>query len=62
MSCRVLCLQLLRRNRIEHAAGVVLVHKDDRLAARFQQNSHQGMRLGDEAEVAFDAIPETRAE
>jgi multidrug resistance efflux pump len=55
-------LQLLRRNRIEHAAGVVLVHKDDRLAARFQQNSHQGMRLGDEAEVAFDAIPETRAE
>ena len=37
---------------------VVFVHKDDqKLAAGFQQNALQRIRTGDEAEVAFDAIP-----
>jgi multidrug resistance efflux pump len=37
---------------------MVFVHEDDReLAAGFQQNSIQRIRAGDEAEVAFDAIP-----
>jgi multidrug resistance efflux pump len=37
---------------------MVFVHKDDQvLAAGFQQNSLQRVRPGDEAEVAFDAIP-----
>ena len=37
---------------------MVFVHKDDQeLAAGFQQNSLQRVRAGDEAEVAFDAIP-----
>jgi multidrug resistance efflux pump len=38
--------------------AMVFVHSDDRqLAAGFQQNSLQRVRSGDEAEVAFDAIP-----
>jgi multidrug resistance efflux pump len=37
---------------------MVFVHQDDQeLAAGFQQNSIQRIRAGDEAEVAFDAIP-----
>ncbi len=37
---------------------MVFVHKDDQqLAAGFQQNSLQRVRTGDEAEIAFDAIP-----
>ncbi|HEX2335658.1 MAG TPA: HlyD family secretion protein, partial [Hyphomicrobiaceae bacterium] len=37
---------------------MVFVHKDDEvLAAGFQQNALQRVRPGDEAEVAFDAIP-----
>jgi multidrug resistance efflux pump len=37
---------------------MVFVHVDDQaLAAGFQQNSLQRVRRGDEAEVAFDAIP-----
>jgi multidrug resistance efflux pump len=37
---------------------MVFVHKDDqKLAAGFQQNALQRIRTGDEAEVAFDAIP-----
>ena len=37
---------------------MVFVHKDDeQLAAGFQQNSLQRVRAGDEAEIAFDAIP-----
>ena len=37
---------------------MVFVHNDDQvLAAGFQQNSLQRVRAGDEAEVAFDAIP-----
>ncbi len=37
---------------------MVFVHSDDQqLAAGFQQNSLQRVRSGDEAEVAFDAIP-----
>jgi multidrug resistance efflux pump len=37
---------------------MVFVHKDDqKLAAGFQQNALQRVRAGDEAEVAFDAIP-----
>jgi multidrug resistance efflux pump len=37
---------------------MVFVHKDDQsLAAGFQQNALQRVRSGDEAEVAFDAIP-----
>jgi multidrug resistance efflux pump len=37
---------------------MVFVHKDDqKLAAGFQQNALQRVRPGDEAEVAFDAIP-----
>jgi multidrug resistance efflux pump len=37
---------------------MVFVHKDDQsLAAGFQQNALQRVRAGDEAEVAFDAIP-----
>jgi multidrug resistance efflux pump len=37
---------------------MVFIHKDDQaLAAGFQQNSLQRVRAGDEAEVAFDAIP-----
>lgn len=36
----------------------VYVHKDDRgLAAGFRQNALQRVRVGDPAEVAFDAIP-----
>ena len=36
----------------------VFVHKDDqKLAALFQQNALQRIRKGDEAEVAFDAVP-----
>ena len=39
---------------------MVFVHADDQsLAAGFQQNSLQRVRPGDEAEVAFDAIPGT---
>lgn len=38
--------------------AMVFVHEDDRsLAAGFQQNSLQRVREGDEAEVAFDAVP-----
>lgn len=38
--------------------AMVFVHSDDQqLAAGFQQNSLQRVRSGDEAEVAFDAIP-----
>jgi multidrug resistance efflux pump len=38
--------------------AMVFVHSDDQyLAAGFQQNSLQRVRPGDEAEVAFDAIP-----
>jgi len=38
--------------------AMVFVHSDDQsLAAGFQQNSLQRVRAGDEAEVAFDAIP-----
>ena len=38
--------------------AMVFVHADDQqLAAGFQQNSLQRVRSGDEAEVAFDAIP-----
>ena len=37
---------------------MVFVHQDDqKLAAGFQQNALQRVRAGDEAEVAFDAIP-----
>jgi multidrug resistance efflux pump len=37
---------------------MVFVHSDDQeLAAGFQQNAIQRVRAGDEAEVAFDAIP-----
>jgi multidrug resistance efflux pump len=37
---------------------MVFVHDDDqKLAAGFQQNALQRVRAGDEAEVAFDAIP-----
>jgi multidrug resistance efflux pump len=37
---------------------MVFIHTDDReLAAGFQQNALQRVRTGDEAEVAFDAIP-----
>jgi multidrug resistance efflux pump len=37
---------------------MVFVHQEDRaLAAGFQQNALQRVRAGDEAEVAFDAIP-----
>jgi multidrug resistance efflux pump len=37
---------------------MVFVHQDDRvLSAGFQQNALQRVRPGDEAEVAFDAIP-----
>jgi multidrug resistance efflux pump len=37
---------------------MVFVHKDDRaLIAGFQQNALQRVRPGDEAEVAFDAVP-----
>jgi len=37
---------------------MVFVHEDDRtLAAGFQQNALQRVRAGDEAEVAFDAVP-----
>ena len=37
---------------------MVFVHNDDRtLAAGFQQNALQRVRPGDEAEVAFDAVP-----
>ena len=37
---------------------MVFVHEDDRtLAAGFQQNALQRVRPGDEAEVAFDAVP-----
>jgi multidrug resistance efflux pump len=37
---------------------MVFVHHDDRvLAAGFQQNALQRVRSGDEAEVAFDAVP-----
>jgi multidrug resistance efflux pump len=37
---------------------MVFVHQDDReLAAGFQQNALQRVRPGDEAEVAFDAVP-----
>jgi multidrug resistance efflux pump len=37
---------------------MVFVHHDDRtLAAGFQQNALQRVRAGDEAEVAFDAVP-----
>jgi multidrug resistance efflux pump len=39
---------------------MVFVHKDDQdLAAGFQQNALQRVRPGEEAEVAFDAIPGT---
>jgi multidrug resistance efflux pump len=39
-------------------AVMVFIHQDDQtLAAGFQQNSLQRVRAGDEAEVAFDAIP-----
>jgi multidrug resistance efflux pump len=38
--------------------AMVFVHQDDReLAAGFQQNALQRVRPGDEAEVAFDAVP-----
>jgi multidrug resistance efflux pump len=37
---------------------MVFVHSDDRtLAAGFQQNALQRIRPGDEAEIAFDAVP-----
>jgi multidrug resistance efflux pump len=37
---------------------MVFVHEDDqKLAAGFQQNALQRVRAGDDAEVAFDAIP-----
>jgi multidrug resistance efflux pump len=37
---------------------MVFVHTDDQqLAAGFQQNSLQRVRAGDEAEIAFDALP-----
>ena len=37
---------------------MVFVHEDDRtLAAGFQQNALQRVRAGDEAEIAFDAVP-----
>ena len=37
---------------------MVFVHEDDRtLAAGFQQNALQRVRPGDEAEIAFDAVP-----
>jgi multidrug resistance efflux pump len=37
---------------------MVFVHTDDRqLAAGFQQNALQRVRAGDEAEIAFDALP-----
>jgi multidrug resistance efflux pump len=39
---------------------LVFVHTDDKeLAAGFQQNSLQRVRTGDEAEIAFDALPGT---
>jgi multidrug resistance efflux pump len=38
--------------------AMVFVHKDDQeLAAGFQQNALQRVRAGDEAEIAFDALP-----
>jgi len=38
--------------------AMVFVHEDDRtLAAGFRQNALQRVRPGDEAEVAFDAVP-----
>jgi multidrug resistance efflux pump len=37
---------------------MVFIHTDDQvLTAGFQQNSLQRVRAGDEAEVAFDALP-----
>jgi multidrug resistance efflux pump len=37
---------------------MVFIHTDDRqLAAGFQQNALQRVRAGDEAEIAFDALP-----
>jgi multidrug resistance efflux pump len=37
---------------------MVFVHQDDRtFAAGFQQNALQRVRVGDEAEIAFDAVP-----
>jgi multidrug resistance efflux pump len=37
---------------------MVFIHKDDQeLAAGFQQNALQRVRVGDEAEIAFDALP-----
>jgi multidrug resistance efflux pump len=37
---------------------MVFIHKDDQeLAAGFQQNALQRVRAGDEAEIAFDALP-----
>ena len=37
---------------------MVFIHTDDEeLAAGFQQNSLQRVRAGDEAEIAFDALP-----
>jgi multidrug resistance efflux pump len=37
---------------------MVFVHQDDRtFAAGFQQNALQRVRAGDEAEIAFDAVP-----
>jgi multidrug resistance efflux pump len=37
---------------------MVFVHKDDQqLAAGFEQNALQRVRAGDEAEIAFDALP-----
>ena len=39
---------------------MTFVHKDDQeLAAGFEQNALQRVRVGDEAEVAFDALPGT---
>ena len=37
---------------------MVFIHKEDQeLAAGFQQNALQRVRAGDEAEIAFDALP-----
>ncbi len=37
---------------------MVFIHSDDNVfAAAFQQNALQRVRAGDEAEIAFDAIP-----
>jgi multidrug resistance efflux pump len=39
---------------------MTFVHKDDQeLAAGFEQNALQRVRVGDQAEVAFDALPGT---